>query len=89
MHECEAECEETKNKDYYFDRWEIDGVKYRRCPLQYVTQNMDFELMAYRMFKNGFLLENKGWSEHSYKYISLMFFIDNIVNRLKKEESNG
>jgi hypothetical protein len=50
---------------------------------------MDFELMAYRMFKNGFLLENKGWSEHSYKYISLMFFIDNIVNRLKKEESNG
>lgn len=45
--------------------------------------------MAYRMFKNGFLLENKGWAEHSHKYINVMLFIDNIINRVRKEEQNG
>lgn len=90
FHDCDSDCKEYKDKDYFFDKWEINGIKYKRCPLIYVTEDVSFWIKAYQMYKNGYLLNNGGWASHSNKYIEIMIFIDNQMNKYQNEvNKNG
>ena len=46
--------------------------------------------MAYKMYKSGFLVNGNGWINQSNKYIEIMLFIDNQLDRYKRElEKDG
>lgn len=91
FHDCDSECEEYKEKDCFFDKWEIAEWKFRRCPKTYLTENVDEWLHAYRLFKMGYLPNgnSKGWLHEANKFVRTMTFIESQVllfQRQKDEE---
>ena len=87
FHDCDEECKEFKDKDCYFDKWTIADWKFRRCPKQYITENVDEWLLAYRMFKEGYLPNggSKGWLHEVNKFVKVMTFIESQVLMYQKQ----
>lgn len=48
-------------------------------------------MMAYKMFKAGFLPSNGGWLNQTNKYIEIMNFLDSEITKFNKEQevNNG
>lgn len=60
-------------------RWEIDGVKYQRCPLKIITPQSYNLIQAYWLFKMRFLPNGTGWLNETSKFITAMQTIDRYV----------
>lgn len=89
FHECDPECSEYKDRDHPIkERWQINEHKFNRCPLSYVEASDYFWLVAYKMFKNGFLPNVGGWLNQGNKFIEAMIFIDEEVTKAKNEVKN-
>lgn len=97
LHVCDADCKEYKDTDCPYDKWEIAGLKddevwkFRRCPKQFVTEDVEPWFMAYRMFERGYLPNgnSRGWLHESNKFVKVMLFIEDLTIRLKKEEQEN
>lgn len=87
FHSCDPECKEYKDKDCFFDKWIIGEWKFRRCPKQYVTEDMSLWLHAYRMLKYGLLPAPGGWLAQTNKFMLVMSLIENEL--AKEEEPKG
>ena len=86
---CDGDCREFKDKDCPFDKWRIGEWKFRRCPKQYVTEDVGLWLTAYQMFKSGFLPNKGGWLSQTQKFIEVILFIDIQMKRYETEAANG
>lgn len=83
---CDGDCREFKDKDCPFDKWHINEWSFRRCPKQYVTDDMTGWLRAYQMFKRGYLPNDKaGWLNQANKFIEIVEFIDIQLERYRSE----
>ena len=86
LHQCDHDCEEYKDKDHPIPgRWFINGEEYNRCPLVYVEDDYSFLAVAYKMFGNGFLPNNGGWTQQSNKFIQSIMFMDDLIMKYRCE----
>lgn len=60
-------------------------MQFDRCPRTYLTQNMEEWIVAYKMFKNGFLPNAGGWLQQSSKFIQVMTFLEMEISNHEKE----
>lgn len=82
---CDGDCREFKDKDCPFDKWHINEWSFRRCPKQYVTEDMTLWFNAFQMFKAGFLPNAGGWLCQTQKFIEVVLFIDTQMKRYENE----
>ncbi len=88
FHKCDYECNGHRDKDHVIPgRWEIDGVKYSRCPLVYLTNDIFTAGMYYKMFKSGFMPNQGGWTMQSNKFIQTVTFIDEVIKKWQTTNS--
>lgn len=87
---CDGECSEYKDKDHQIEgRWKLGDWEFNRCPKSYVTENMDFWIKAFSMYKNGFLPDSGGWLRQTNKFTEVMAFIDAEISKHNQAVNNG
>ena len=85
---CDHDCKEYRDKDHPIKgRWQINEWSFDRCPLVGIEQEYVDWIIAYKMFKSGFLPNNGGWLQQTNKFIQFMTYIDSEVSN--KGEANG
>lgn len=91
FHECDRECEAYTDKDHPIPgRWEIEGMKFRRCPKIMIDPAVGWYITAYNFYKNGITPNGEGWQQESNKYVEAMEFIDaKIAEHQRENAPNG
>lgn len=59
--------------------------EFNRCPLTYVTENMQGWSISHKMYKKGFLPSSGGWLQQSNKFLLVMTFIDQELSKHENE----
>lgn len=80
---------EYREKDYpIIGRWTLYEMSFNRCPLSYLTNQVDRWITAYVMFEKGILPQEGGWLSQSNKFIEVIGFISSKINKYNKEMVN-
>lgn len=83
FHVCDEEC---KGDDKPLKRkWTIDKYEFERCPKRYCDKNVSLIWKIYQHYLRGFLPNSGGLLNQSNRYIELMSFIDNEIEKHKSE----
>ncbi len=87
FHKCDDECRQYKDKDHPLkDRWVIDGVKYRRCPLTTINVKVYEFIRAHNLLEKGILMNKGGWLDQSNKVIEVLSFISMKLREHNEEK---
>ena len=91
FHKCDLECREYRDRDHPIPgRWQLGEWEFDKCPRTYVTENVEFWLKAYQMYKKGFLPSDPRWIKNTNKLIEILGFIDiEIANHQQEVEAKN
>lgn len=57
------------------NRWEVSGYVSERCPLSFLTADVNMAINAYVFHQKGMTPNNIGWMNESNKYAEVIKFI--------------
>lgn len=88
FHVCDLECKEYTTENHPIPgRWQLGDMQFDRCPKTYVTEDMTDWVIAYQMFKHGFLPNTGGWMNQCSKFTEIMFFMSSEMAKHEREQN--
>jgi len=64
----------------------IGEYEFKRCALSNIDRSIYDWIFAYNLYCKGVLPTNNGWLKQSNKYLDVMIFIENVLNKHQQEQ---